>query len=316
MTTTAEQISKNRQGQSAEDKKLTLWRVVEPGLLHAIGFCIFLFGGYWIYTAFNESILGFLGVVMLLWAGIKAVILLAIYGFAVFAFLFRPHWFVSTVEKRLMQRLKVRMDRDIETGEVGRAMDRAHGMLCRYPHHKALRRRLASLLIAEDRMAEAGKHLFYLPDLMEIEKQAVAAFSKANGHDPFQMLRKSLKGMQLAGLSPWDDRDLLMAALPEDHPLYEQAKNYDPDDYYTNWVDEPDGLPRSALATMRELHGGIVHENEKQSRLYRNLLVYFGYKDRSRIRAFLQTNRNGLIEIAIGVLIIAIMVAVSWNGTP
>ena len=165
-------------------------------------------------------------------------------------------------------------------------------------------------------MAEAGKHLFYLPDLMEIEKQAVAAFSKANGHDPFQMLRKSLKGMQLAGLSPWDDRDLLMAALPEDHPLYEQAKNYDPDDYYTNWVDEPDGLPRSALATMRELHGGIVHENEKQSRLYRNLLVYFGYKDRSRIRAFLQTNRNGLIEIAIGVLIIAIMVAVSWNGTP
>ena len=165
-------------------------------------------------------------------------------------------------------------------------------------------------------MAEAGKHLLYLPDLMEIEKQAVAAFSKANGHDPFQMLRKSLKGMQLAGLSPWDDRDLLMAALPEDHPLYEQAKNYDPDDYYTNWVDEPDGLPRSALATMRELHGGIVHENEKQSRLYRNLLVYFGYKDRSRIRAFLQTNRNGLIEIAIGVLIIAIMVAVSWNGTP
>lgn len=310
MTSSAEQISENRRGQSEEDKKLTLWRVIEPSVLHGVGFCVFLMGGYWIYTTFNNSGLGFLGVLMLLWAGVKAIILVAIYGFAAFALLFRPHWFANTVERRLMQRLKRRMDLDIETGQISRAMDRAHGMLVRYPYHRALRRRLASLLIADDRLAEAGKHLIYLPNLMEVEQQAVTAFCKANGHDPFQILRKSLKGMRLAGLSPWDDRDLLMAALPEDHPLYEEAKSYDPDGYYTSWVDEPDNLPRSSLETMRELHAGIVNENERQSRLYRNLLVYFGYKDRSRIRAFLQTNRNALIEIAIGLLIAGLMLAI------
>ena len=114
MASSAEQISINRRGLSAEDKKLTLWRLIEPGLLHGIGLCIYLTGGYWIFTTFNESFLGFLGVVMLLWAALKALIVLAIYGFAVFALLFRSNWFANTAERRLMKRLKVRMDRDID----------------------------------------------------------------------------------------------------------------------------------------------------------------------------------------------------------
>lgn len=310
MTSSTEQISRNRQGLSAEDKKLTLWRLIEPGLLHGIGLCIYLAGGYWVFTSFNESFLGFLGVVMLLWAALKALIVLAIYGFVIFALLFRQSWFANTVERRLMKRLKVRMDRDIETGKVNRAMDRAHGMLCRYPHHGALRRRLASLLIAEDRLADAGRHLIYLPDLMEIEKQAVAAFCKANGHDPFQILRKSLKGLRLAGLNPWEEHEQVLASLPKDHPLREEVESYDPENHYTYWVDEADTLPRSALAMMKELHGGIEHENEQNSRLYRNLPVYFSYKERSRVRAFLQTNRNSLIDIAIGLLVTGLMLAI------
>lgn len=310
MTSSAEQISRNRQSLSAEDKKLTLWRLIEPGLLHGIGLCVYLIGGYWILTTFNESFLGFFGVVMLLWAGLKAVIVLAIYGFAIFALLFRRHWFANTVERRLMKRLKVRMDRDIETGQVNRAMDRAHGMLCRYPHHRALRRRLASLLIAEDRWADAGRHLIYLPDLMDIEKQAVAAFCKANGHDPFQILRKSLKGLHLAGLNPWEEHEQVLASLPKDHPLREEVESYDPDVYYANWVDEPDTLPKSALMMMQELHSGIERENEKNSRLYQNLPVYFSYKGRSRVQAFLQTNRNVLIDIAIGLLVTGLMVVI------
>ncbi len=43
-----------------------------------------------------------------------------------------------------------------------------------------------SLLISEDRLAEAGKHRSIFPNLMDVEKQAVAAFCKAQGHDPFQ----------------------------------------------------------------------------------------------------------------------------------
>lgn len=307
MTSATDQINANRQALSQEDKKVPLHRFIEPGITHLAGLLVYLIGGLWIYTNYNESIFGFLGVVMLLWAGFKALIVLAIYGFAGFALIFRPEWFANNVERRLMVRLKKFMDRDIEQGKIDRAIDRAHGMLSNYPYHRALRRRLASLLIAEERYAEAGRHLIYLPNLMEIEKQAVTAFYEANGRDPFQILRKSLKGLRLAGLSPWDDRDLLLAALPKDHPLYDDAKNYDPDGFYTRWVDEPDSLPQSAVATIRQLHGAITHENELNSRLYRNLLVYFGYKDRSRLNAFLQTNRNALIEIAIGVGITAIM---------
>lgn len=313
MTQSAEQIADNRRRLSEEDKKLTYWGVIEPGLIHGVGFGIFLVGGYWVYIVFNDSLIGFLGVLMLLWAGLKALILLAIYGYAAFAVLFRPHWFSARVERHLMQRLKRRMDRDIETGQLVRAMDRAHGMLVRYPHHQALRRRLASLLIAEGRLVEAGRQLIYLPRLLDAEQQAVAAFCKANGHDPFQILRKSLKGMRLAGLSPWDERAVLMAALPPDHPLYEAAQRYDPDDFYTHWVDAPDGLPRSALKTMQGLHRGVTREHEQQSRLHRNLEVYFRYKDRSRLRAFVETNRGALIEIAIGIGLCAALLAIQWS---
>ncbi len=307
MSSSANQIAQNRQDLSREDKQLTIWQLLEPGLIHVVGLFVYLVGGYWIFTAFNESFLGFLGVLMLLWAGVKALIIFAIYGFAIYAYLFRRHWFANVTEKRLMDRLKNRMDRDIETGNIGRAMDRAHGMLCRYPHHRALRRRLASLLIAEERFAEAGRHLIYLPNLMEIEKQAVSVFYEANGHDPFQILRKSLKGLRLAGLNPWENHEELLAVLPKDHPMRKEVEAYDPEYFYTHYVNEPDTLSRAALKKIRDLHSAITHQNETRSRLHKNLLVYFGYKDRSRLRAFFQTNNLAVIDILIGLSIVVMI---------
>lgn len=308
MSDEASQISQNRAGLTTENRPLTYRRLLEPGIFHGLSMTIYLIGGYWVTNTFNESILGFLGVLMMIWGGFKALIVLAIYGFAIYAALFRRDWFENTIERRLMQRLKTRMDKDIETGQLKRAMDRAHGMLIRYPYHQALRRRLASLLIAEARLAEAGRHLIYLPNLMDVEKQAVSAFCKAQGHDPIHILRKSLKGLRLIGLSPWDDRELLLANVGPNHPFREDIENYDPDKLYIYQLDEPDPLPKSALKTLLELHGAIDRESDKQSRLYKNLQVYFRYKNRSRLKALLQTNRGTILEILIAFILLVLCI--------
>lgn len=138
---------------------------------------------------------------MMLWGGLfHGIVLIGTYGFALYALLFRREWFASVAERRHIERVNRRIERDLETGEVDRAMDRLHGLLCSYPDNLMLRWRLAVHLIAEDRKAEAGRHLVLQSNTSEEEREAVAAFCTANGHDPFQILRKVVRGMNGADL--------------------------------------------------------------------------------------------------------------------
>lgn len=171
--------------------------LLEHGLL---GFAWYLLG-LWVFRQFNESAVGFLGVVILLWAGVRALILLGIYGYALYALLFRQEWFVSVAERRHITRVNGRIERDLEAGRTALAMDRLHGLLVSYPDNMGLRRRLSLYLMEEGRLADAGRFLALHPNPTDTEREAVRAFCEANGNDPFQILRKVIRGIDGLGLS-------------------------------------------------------------------------------------------------------------------
>ena len=156
---------------------------------------LWLLAGYAVLQRFDGHAVGFAGVPMMLWGGfVKLGVLALIYGIALHAAAFYPDRFRHVAERRHIARVNARIDRDLEAVQIDRAMDRLHGLLCAYPDNLMLRWRLATFLQAEGRLAEAGRHLALMPDPGPDEKQAIAAFCKANGHDPFQIMRKAVRG--------------------------------------------------------------------------------------------------------------------------
>ncbi|MDX8351109.1 DUF6584 family protein [Cognatiyoonia sp. IB215182] len=183
--------------------------LVAPLLTHGVTGAAWAVAGFWVLQAFNTSILGFIGALMLLWAGFKALILLVIYGAALYALTLRQDMFRFVAERRHIARINTRITRDLEAGKVERAMDRLHGLISCYPDNMGLRRRLGIYLMEGGRHAEAGRFLILHPAPTEEERGAIRAFYHANGDDPFQILRKSIKGVSGAGLSKASQRVLL-----------------------------------------------------------------------------------------------------------
>lgn len=165
--------------------------------------------GLWVLRSFDNTVLAFVGVLMLLWAGLKAIILAFIYGAALYALLFRRDMFGAVAERRHIARVNARITRDLEAGQVDRAMDRIHGLLCSYPDNFGLRRRLGIYLIDLDRKADAGRFLMLHPDPTADERDAIRAFYKANGNDPYQILRKAVRSHSGPGFSKASQRILL-----------------------------------------------------------------------------------------------------------
>ncbi|MEO0930624.1 MAG: DUF6584 family protein [Pseudomonadota bacterium] len=175
--------------------------VLMPALTFGLTGAIWLITGLWVLKVYNNSGWGFLGAAMILWAGFKALLFLITYAIVIYAAAFQPKMFGAVAERRHIARVNARIIRDLETGEVSRAIDRIHGLLCQYPDNMGLRRRLGIYLMQEGRIAEAGRFLMLHPAPTAQERQAIGAFCEANGNDPYQIMRKALRGISGAGLS-------------------------------------------------------------------------------------------------------------------
>ncbi|MCB1515914.1 MAG: hypothetical protein H6876_04560 [Hyphomicrobiaceae bacterium] len=170
--------------------------LLSPLFEHALTAAFFLAVGYWIFRTYDESVVGFVGVVMMLWGGLfKGIILFGIYGFALFALLFKRDWFAHVAERNHIRKVESRITKDLEEEREASADDRLHGLLCAYPDNMHLRRSLAARMIKRDELIAAGKLLALHPSPTRIELAAIHMFCKSNGHDPFQIMRKAIKGV-------------------------------------------------------------------------------------------------------------------------
>lgn len=182
--------------------------------------------GRWVLLGFNDSALGFVGAAMMIWAGFKGLILLGIYGIALYAVLFQRHWFGHVAERRHIARVNARITRDLEAGDIARARDRMRGLLCAYPDNMGLRRRLALYLMEDGQLAAAGRCIMLHPLPTAQEQAAIRAFYKANGHDPFQIMRKAVRGVSGLGLSRGSQRVLLRLYRSIERPADRQSWLY------------------------------------------------------------------------------------------
>lgn len=195
-------IKQARKDAASPTTQLQISSLITPLVTHGLLLLLYLGGGYWVFKTFNESAWGFVGVAMMLWGGLfHGMILLFIYGFAGYAALFRPDWFQRVLERRHIERVNGRIEKDLLNGDVDKALDRLRGLLSIYRENFTLRRRLAALLIEQDQLAAAGQLIILHPRPTPPEQKAILAFKEANGNDAFQFLRKTIKGVSGQNLS-------------------------------------------------------------------------------------------------------------------
>ena len=171
-------------------------QVAVPALWHLLTIALSVGGGLWLLTAYNHSLLGFFGIILLLWGAlVKTTILLATYGFAFYAALFRREWFEHIAEKRHLDRISERVQGDLARGEMQRAEDRFHGLLKVYPDNMAIKRRLAQFMMSRGDLVGAGRVMAFHPKPTTEERAAIQAFVTYCGHDPFIILRRAVRGV-------------------------------------------------------------------------------------------------------------------------
>ena len=81
-----------------------------------------------------------------------------------------------------------RIEREIATGDRGKARDRLHGLLVTYPDDLALRRTLGDVYWQLHHPAMAGRYWYLEEDRTPEMDRACAAFERACGHDAAQIL--------------------------------------------------------------------------------------------------------------------------------
>lgn len=195
-------IKQAREDAASPTTQLQISSLITPLVTHGLLLLLYLGGGYWVLDVFNESGWGIVGLAMMLWGGLfHGMILLFIYGFAGYAALFRPDWFQRVLERRHIERVNGRIEKDLLNCDVDKALDRLRGLLSIYRENFTLRRRLAALLIEQDQLAAAGQLIILHPRPTPPEQKAILAFKEANGNDAFQILRKTIKGVSGQNLS-------------------------------------------------------------------------------------------------------------------
>lgn len=112
-----------------------------------------------------------------------------------------------------------RVEKDLQYGNIEKAIDRLFGALECRPLEKEIRDKLTELLLAQDEYVKAGKLLILKEKRTEIESLAVQKFKQSLGNDSTLILRKIVTAsfFRLRELSP-NQLKLLSELLDDVNP--------------------------------------------------------------------------------------------------
>jgi hypothetical protein len=170
----------------------------QPFIENIVIGCLFIYLGRYIMVQFNESSFGLAGLAAIIWGGFKVFIGVWIYGIALWALMFRPESYKDIKEKRRMAALLKKVERDLQSNNIKKAKDRVHGFIMKYPNDLKLKYELAKLYLRDSDPCNAGRYLYLKPRPSQEEKECIKQFEKANGDDPFEILRKISKPSKIS----------------------------------------------------------------------------------------------------------------------
>ena len=162
---------------------------IEPFIENVIIGLLFVLIGLHIQDEPRNKIVGFIGIIAILWGGFKILLGLIIYGISLWFLLFKPESFVNINRKRIVKRVLKRMQKDKELGDLRKAKDRLHGLICSYPNYLKIKFELAEIYLLEKDFVNAGRYLFLKAKQDKEERFYVKEFEKSLGENPFQILR-------------------------------------------------------------------------------------------------------------------------------
>lgn len=163
---------------------------IEPLIEEVIVGLLFIVVGLNLLRQLNTSILGFIGLVAILWGCFKLLIGIIIYGVFVYSLIFKPESFISVQEENNIKRIKNRIKRDLDKKEIDKAINRLLYLTYKYPNKTKLKYELAELYLKIQKPINAGRLLYFKEKKYIPEHEAVELFLKSNGNSPFQVLRR------------------------------------------------------------------------------------------------------------------------------
>lgn len=150
---------------------------------------LFVFVGFSILGQHNKSFLGFLGLLAIFWGGFKIFIGLIIYAIFFYSLFFKPEHLSSYNEKKQIQKIKLKIKKDLDNRKIDKALHRLHFLTQKFPKIDHFKYELATLYLEINKPINAGKQLFFLSCNSENQKNAVNQFRKSIGNSEYQILR-------------------------------------------------------------------------------------------------------------------------------
>lgn len=114
----------------------------------------------------------------------------------------------------------IKVEYDLQHGDLGKARDRLHGLMLAYPDDLALRVKLAEIYWDLQQPAMAGRYWYLVENKTPEMVRAIEAFEKKEGNRPLQIARAlNFSGdiEQIEGTYPALKIAELMAVVKEKH---------------------------------------------------------------------------------------------------
>lgn len=91
-----------------------------------------------------------------------------------------------------LEQTLLKVEEDIEKGDLGKARDRLHGLIISYPNHLELRKKLGDVYWKLQYPAMAGRYWYFVENKTDEMTKACQLFEKECGYNP-EMILRSLK---------------------------------------------------------------------------------------------------------------------------
>lgn len=96
----------------------------------------------------------------------------------------------SSYHERLEIRFQKRINKDLEKGDLEKAISRYEGYFQHNFSNQIRHNEVAQLYIQKGDQVRAGKHLFLKENLLPVERECIELFEKSCGNNPTRILKK------------------------------------------------------------------------------------------------------------------------------